>query len=166
MADRYIRWDDVNNRYAQRQAVTQSAGAGDAGKIAALDSTGKFDISVIPGVAIEQIEASESISAGDALNIWDDAGTRKVRLADATIGRPAHTFARTGGAAGAMITVDDDGPVSVSGVVLGSRYWLGAAGTITTNPDETTSGAVIQSVGYGRDTGILAVDIEPPVYVD
>lgn len=87
-----------NNAGAITEVVANqsSAGAGDAGKIPALDATGKLDVSMMPvGIGAENdiIVASEALSAGDFVNIWEDTGVAKVRKADgSTTGKEAHGF--------------------------------------------------------------------------
>src|SRR5512139_3232941 len=79
----------------EKTAIQSSAGAGDAGKIPALDAGGKLHSSMMPtGTATEtdDITASEALSAGDFVNIYDSAGA-KCRKADATTaGKEAHGF--------------------------------------------------------------------------
>ncbi len=48
MAEKFLEWDAANNRYKANEALVTSAGAGDAGKIVALDANGKLDSSLIP----------------------------------------------------------------------------------------------------------------------
>jgi len=70
----------------EEAAVDSSSGAGDAGKIPALDSAGKLNANMMPtGVDIEvsTITASEDLSGGDFVNVWESTGA-KARKADAT----------------------------------------------------------------------------------
>src|SRR5882757_9494798 len=79
---------------------TTSAGAGDSGKIPSLDAGGKLDSSFMPtGIAADTaaITASEALSAGDLVNVWNSTGA-KVRKADAsTAGKEAHGFVAASG---------------------------------------------------------------------
>src|SRR5512143_1765954 len=79
----------------EKAAIQSSAGAGDAGKIPALDAAGRLDNSMMPvglGAETDVITTSEALSAGDFVNIWASTGT-KVRKADATTaGKEAHGF--------------------------------------------------------------------------
>ena len=81
---------------SELEALVTSAGAGDAGKIPALDATGKLDNSLMPvgiGADSKILPASENLAAGDLVNVWNDSGTAKARKADATIaGKEANGF--------------------------------------------------------------------------
>ena len=84
MADKYI----YNNSgtLTEKAAIISSAGAGDSGKIIALDAAGRIDNSMMPvGIGTDSgaVTASENLSAGDFVNIWNSTGA-KVRKADAT----------------------------------------------------------------------------------
>ena len=85
----------VSGILTEIQALVTSAGAGDDGKLVALDSAGKLDNSVMPvgiGADTAAITASEALAAGDLVNIWNSSGF-KVRKADATTpGKEAHGF--------------------------------------------------------------------------
>ena len=84
--------------------LATSAGAGDAGKIPQLDGSGKLDPSLMPtgiGADTASIQASEALSAGDLVNVWNSGGAR-VRKADAsTSGKEAHGFVLATVASGA-----------------------------------------------------------------
>ena len=64
-----------------------SAGASDAGKIPALDPTGRLDATMMPvgsGSEIDVVVTSEALAAGDFVNLWASTGV-KARKADATV---------------------------------------------------------------------------------
>ena len=93
----------AGNKYLTNNAGTitevaslqSSAGAGDAGKIPALDAAGRLDNSMMPsgiGADTASVTSSENLAAGDLVNIWNSTGA-KVRKADATTaGKEAHGF--------------------------------------------------------------------------
>lgn len=91
-------------------AITTSAGAADAEKIVATNTTGRLDDSIMNaaetgasivvkskadgtldpslmptgiGADTASIVASEALAAGDFVNVWSDVGVAKVRKADA-----------------------------------------------------------------------------------
>lgn len=142
----------VAGRLTEVEAKTTSAGAGDSGKIVALDGSGRIDPSMMPvGVAadVTTVTASEALSAGDYVNIWNDAGTPKARKADATSsGKEADGFVLSAVSSGASASVYHEGAnTSVSGLTIGGRYYLSTtpgAGT-TTPPDG--AGNVLQYLG-------------------
>jgi hypothetical protein len=74
-------------------ASQTSAGAGDAGKIPALDAAGKLDTTFMPtgvGADTASITTSEALAAGDLVNIHNSTGA-KARKADASVsGKEAH----------------------------------------------------------------------------
>ena len=96
----------VAGKTKQIFAIATSAGAADAGKIPALDSTGRIDMSMMPlglGANTTQATASEAIGAGKFINYWSNAGVFSMRLADNSNGRQADgyvTAAVTSGAVG------------------------------------------------------------------
>jgi len=93
-AKKFLRF--VNNVITEVFGVQASAGAGNAGDIVALDDTGRIDNSMMPvgiGADTAVIVASETLAAGDWVNVWNDAGTAKARKADATsAGKEVHGF--------------------------------------------------------------------------
>jgi len=94
MADKYI--SNNAGQLTETAATVVSSGAANAGDILALDAGGRIDVSAMPvGVAadVTVLPASENLSAGDFVNIWNDAGTARCRKADAsTTGKEAHGF--------------------------------------------------------------------------
>jgi hypothetical protein len=72
----------------EEASIQSSSGAGDAGKIPALDSSGKLDSTMMPtgvGADTSSIATSEDLSAGNIVNVHDSSGA-KVRKADASGG--------------------------------------------------------------------------------
>lgn len=142
----------LSGRITETEAVTSSAGAGDAGKIPGLDAGGKLSDTMMPtGVAasVKQAAASEALAAGDAVNLWLDGATLKVRKADATTaGKEADGFVKAAVESAATATVYLDGiNDQLTGLTVGSEYFLSAtAGAITTTAP-SASGNVVQPVG-------------------
>lgn len=146
-------------------AVNTSAGAGDAAKIGVLDSTGRFDVSMMPvGVVPEtaSITASEALSAGDYVNVWNSTGA-KVRKADATTaGKEAHGFVLAAVSNAATATVYFEGTnTQVTGQTAGPVYLSTTAGAGTTTPP-TGSGNVQQRIGMAVSTTAVSFDSGPP----
>lgn len=141
------------------EAKTSSAGAGDAGKIVALNGSGVLDSTMMPpgiGADAKTFTASEAIAAGDIVNIHDSSGA-KVRKADATTsGKHAVGFAQSAISNGASGTVTFEGVLTgLSGLTIGAHYYLGTtAGSITATPP-SGSGNVVQRIG----TAISATEI-------
>lgn len=147
----------------EEAALQTSVGAGDAGKIVALDSAGKLDVSMMPtGIAADtaSIISDENLAAGDFINIFDDAGTPKVRKADATTaGKEAHGFVKTSVTASAAATVYFEGSNDqVSGAVAGRVYLATTAGGFTSTPP-SAAGNVVQMVGIATSATNINVEV-------
>lgn len=164
MADKYLKLG--SSGFPQEQeAVTSSTGAGDSGKIVALDSNGQIDPSMLGTTESITMTASESLSAGDFVNFWDDSGTIKMRKATNTgIATQADGYVKSGVTSGASGTVYRDCGLltGLSGLTVGARYFLGTSGAITTTLP-TGSGSIVQYLGKAQTTSALFVDIEDPI---
>jgi hypothetical protein len=170
MAQRFL--VRAGGKTKQIQATAASAGAADAGKVAALGSDGRFDESMMPagiGADTQIIPASEALSAGNFINIWSDSGAAKVRLADNSNGRPADGYVLDAVASAANATVYPlDGTNSeLTGLTPGAEYWLGTSGGVTDTPlDETDSGnanKISQYLGKAKSATELVTTDDSPV---
>jgi hypothetical protein len=134
------------------QAVISSAGAGNSGDIPALDSTGRLDMSVMPsgiGSTTITVTASEALSAGNFVNLWNNAGTLNVRKADNTAtGKEADGYVLAAVSNGATATVYLSGLNNqCTSLTVGSTYYLGTGGAPTTTAPSST-GNVVQELGF------------------
>lgn len=166
MADKYLK--QANGRLAEVEGLQSSAGAGDAGKIPALDAAGKLDASMMPtGIAADtaSIVASENLAAGDLVNIYDNSGTSNCRKADGTTtGKPAHGFVLASVTSSASATVYFAGSNSqVSGLTPGPQYLSGATAGLTTHTPVTGSGKTLQRVGVAIDATTLKFEPDTPI---
>lgn len=132
-------------------STVTSAGAADSGKPVALDAGGHLDLTVLPsGVGPDTaiIVASETLAAGDWVNVWNDAGAFKVRKADATTaGKEAHGFVLAGAAAAGNATVYFVGTnTGVTGQTPGAVY-LGTTAGQGQAAAPSASGNVVQNLG-------------------
>lgn len=140
---------DGSGNIAEVAAVESSAGAGDEGKIVALNASGQIDPTMLPGSGAFTATASEAIAAGAIINLWNSTGALKVRNADnSAVGKRAHGFASAAIASGASGTVNvGDGVINgLSSLTIGTQYFLGAAGAPTATVP-TGTGTIIQGVG-------------------
>jgi len=134
-------------------AATQtSAGAADAGKIPALDAAGRLALQMMPvgiGADTATLTASEALSAGDYVSVWNNAGTPSVRKADATAaGKEAHGFVLAAVASSAAATVYFEGTnTAVTGQTAGVVYLQTTAGQGGTAAP-TGAGNVAQCIGF------------------
>lgn len=158
----------IDGNYKAVSGLVVSAGAGDAGKIPALDSTGKLDTSVMPvgiGADTKSIVASENLAAGDLVNVWDDTGTIKVRKADATSpSKRAHGFVLSSVSSAANATVYFEGTITgLSSLTLGGTYFLGTTAGAVTTTAPTTVGHIVQQVGVAISATELSFEPQQPV---
>ncbi|WKZ86361.1 hypothetical protein N5B55_05245 [Ralstonia pickettii] len=187
---KYIR--NSGGQLQEEASVDISSGATDAGKIVALgtdgtlhdtvtgatvtsapnrlvklDASGRLDATVLPnglGADTAVIVASEALSAGDYVNIWDNAGTAKVRKADASaVGKEAHGYVTAAYASGAAATVYFEGTNSnVSGQVAGPVFLSVTAGK-GTNTAPTAAGQVVQRIGFAVSGTAVNFQSQPPI---
>lgn len=153
----------VSGRLREVIATAVSAGSADDGKIVALGTDGRLDGSVMPvgiGAETKSIQSSETLSAGDLVNIWLGSGVFKVRKADATAaGKEAHGFVLAGVTSGANATVYLEGTITGFSNLLPGRYYLSTIpGTVTDTPP-AGSGNVVQFIGSSVST--TEISFEP-----
>lgn len=158
----------ISGRETMIEATVVSTGAPEAGDIVALDGTGKLDVSVLPvgvGPATQVILASENLSAGDFVNVYDNAGTPNVRKADSTNDRRASGFVLSSVTSGNNATVYFEGQnTQVSGLTAGQRLYLDAAGAVTSTAPSIAGGDVIhQYLGKALSTTVMDVEMEDEI---
>lgn len=164
MVDKYL----YNNagQITEKLGQVTSAGAGDAGKIPALDAGGKLDNSLLPtgiGADTASITSSENLAAGDLVNIFNSTGA-KVRKADATTsGKEAHGFVLAGVISPAAATVYFEGTNNqVTGLTPGVQFLDTTAGkSVAAAP--SASGNVVQRVGVATSATSLNFESEVPI---
>lgn len=145
---------------------TTSAGAGDSGKLPALDGSGRLDTSFMPvGVVADTaaISTSETLAAGDFVNVFDSTGA-KVRKADATTaGKEAHGFVLAAFTHPTTAVVYFEGSnTAVSGATPGPVF-LGATAGAAVSTAPSASGNVVQRIGLA--TSATSINFSPGVPV-
>lgn len=147
--------------------VSSSAGAADTNKLPILDASGRLDITFLPaGIAEAQsMVTGEALSAGDWINVYDDAGAFKVRKADnSATGKPVDGFVLAAAASGANVTVYFEGVNDqVTGMTAGP-VWASTTvpgGSTQTLPSGT--GKVRQSVGTALSATSVQFEKHPPI---
>ena len=145
-----------------------SAGAGDAGKIPALDSTGRLDATMMPvgiGADIVIMTTSEDLTSGSFVNIWLNGGVATARKADATTsGKEADGFVLTGTTSGGNATVYFAGQnTQLSTLTIGSRYYLATTAGATTATAPSATGNVVQYLGRAVSATSIAFDTQAAV---
>jgi hypothetical protein len=151
-------------------AIAASAGAADANKVMMTGSDGKIDLSLMPtgvGPAVSTIVASEALSAGDFVNIFNNAGTPNVRKADASNNRPAHGFLLAAAAANANASVYRSGAnTAVTGLTAGVDYYLSASmAGLSTAIAPSTAGQFIQVLGTATSSTQLYFEFDEPTSI-
>lgn len=109
------------------------------------------------GIIGTDFDASEGLTAGSLVNIWNDSGTPKARLADASTQRQADGFVLEDVDSGDPATVYSQGLNNqVSGLVGGVTQWLSATvpGGVRDTPP-TGSGELVQRVGKAFSATVL-----------
>ena len=147
--------------------IQTSAGAANAGDVPVLDDTGRLDNSMMPvgiGADTAVIAASESLAAGNWVNIWNDTGTAKVRKADATTaGKEVHGFVLSAVTSGNPATVYFEGTnTQVTGQTPGPVFLQTTAGAGgTTVP--SAAGNVVQQIGVAVSATAVNFERSAPV---
>lgn len=156
----------VNGVLTEIFGVQTSAGAGNAGDLVSLDDSGRIDNSMMPvgiGADTAAITASETLAAGDWVNVWNNSGA-KVRKADATTaGKEVHGFVLAAFTSGNPATVYFEGTnTHVTGQTPGPVYLQTTAGTGgATIP--SASGNVVQQVGVAVSATAVNFERGAPV---
>jgi hypothetical protein len=158
----------VAGRLVEVLGIQASAGAGDAGKIPALDASGKLDPTMMPvgvGADTKALVASEALSAGNLVNVWNDTGTPKARKADGTTaGKEANGFVLAAVDQDATATVYLEGTITgLSGLTPGARQYLHTTAGGRTETAPSGSGNVVQSVGVALSATELSFEPQEPV---
>lgn len=163
MADKYLK--HAAGAFTEVEGLVTSAGAGSAGKIPALDASGRLDATVMPagiGADVKTITTSEALGAGDFVNIWNSSGP-KVRKADASTAKEAHGYVLAAAASGAAAVVYFEGPnPQVSGLTAGNVYLSTTPGASTNTPP-SGSGQIVQRLGVAVAATEVNVELGVPI---
>lgn len=164
----------VAGRTKQLFGLQSSTGTADAGKIIATDATGKLDASFLPaGIGANTVSApaSEALTAGAFVNLFDNNGALGARLADNSNGRPAHGYVNSAVVSGAAATINRLNTVNAnrSGLTAGKEYWLGTAGGVIVTAldpaDAANVGKVDQYLGVAKSATELVTTEFEAVYL-
>lgn len=163
MADKYL--TVLSGVHRLIESLVTSTGAADAGKIVSTNSAGTIDETLLPsgiGPTTVAAPAYEDIAQGKFVNLFNDAGTLKARLADNSNAREAHGFVIAAVTTGNTAQVYALGEVNphLTSLTAGNSYWLGTVGAVTTAPLSETgnTGKVSQYLGQAVSaTEILTV---------
>jgi hypothetical protein len=112
------------------------------------------------------LETSVNVVPGLWVNVYDSAGTPKIRLADASLGQgyQCDGFVVDTVLAGNTVKIYTDGMnTHVSGMVA-SEVWLGNAG-LGTNTPPTTVGYISQQIGIATSATEVAFEPQPDILI-
>lgn len=168
MAGTYLDVATGGNGLQQKIAIREASGGDDSDVLVRLNASGKVDVTLLPSAALggettKAIVASESVSAGDLVNVFNDSGTLKVRKATAaSTPKPAVGIADTSGGIGDSITVRLGRSFDVTdtshGFAIGveNPIFLSAAtpGAMTQTAPSGV-GVGLQRVGYATDANTI-----------
>lgn len=163
MADKYTGWDDTDQIAKEVEGLVTSAGAGDSGKIPALNASGKIDDTMLPGHEVLIMNAGENVAAGDYVYV---DGSGEARLASAAVAGNA--------AIGYVLdTVTATNPVKVhfdainsalSGLTVGDQYFLSdvTPGGVT-NTAPVGANKIIESLGWAISATEIQTNFTAPI---
>lgn len=167
MADSFLYLDGAVPK--TKSPALASTGITDAGRIVALNADGVLDLSLLPpsaGDDIAQVLAGEALTAGDFVNVWNDAGVAKCRKADAsTLGKHAHGFISQTVDADTTVAVHFERKNVVTGAVPGDVF---LSATIPGGFSETppsASGQVVQRLGVAISATEINVECGQHYYL-
>jgi hypothetical protein len=121
---------------------------------------GPDEIGAMPPARDSALLVSEDIDAGQLVNIFQDGGAAKARLADQSSSRPAHGWATGFASVGDAVVFHLYGSVNgrLSGLTPGSDYYLAEDGGIDTN---ASASPISQKVGVALSGSQLLFMPEP-----
>lgn len=141
-------------------------GSANAGDIVALNSSGVLDATMMPsGTGVDAVTATASvaISAGNFVNLYNNAGVLSMKLADCSTGLQADGYVLAAVASGSTGTVYlNNQNTAQTGLTPGTIYFLSTAGGISATPP-TTAGYLNQVVGKSVSATSLQFRPEQPV---
>ena len=158
-----------SGQFIEDQAISTSAGAGDAGKVPALDEAGLINQDMMPlGVGPESkgFVTSEIIGDNVLVNIHDDAGTPKIRLANNAAANPyrAHGYIKTGGDSDTTVLVYFESNMVGAGMTPGVEQYLGVNGVLVEIAPDIV-GDIVQEVGIAISATEMTFEAQQPVTV-
>ena len=157
----------VNGIPTQLELTTSSGGSGDAGKPIGLHTDGKLNVNMLPtgvGVNVATVDATENLSAGNLVNIYDATGP-KCRKADASNAYTADGFVLAPVTSGQPATIYLPGSTlsGLTSLTVGANYFLSAtAGGVTATP-VTTATHISQLVGKAISATEIVFNPQYPI---
>ncbi|MGL6342707.1 MAG: hypothetical protein ACRC80_26655 [Waterburya sp.] len=162
---------DNNGKLKLSNAIANSVGVTDAGKLVETSSTGKLDLTLLPDSAQDSIykaNASEAIVQGNLVCLDSTGGV--IKASSDSNSKAALGFALTAGAIGDQVTFQffgintfKTGFTALANLTPGAAYFLGVNGQISATPPAFTVGHLIQSIGVAATPQNLYFEAEEAV---
>lgn len=154
-------------KYQEYVAKDISAGAADAGQIVALNAAGQVDSTMMPTGILAEVGtalASEALTAGNFVQVYNNAGVANVRRADAsTTGKQSNSFVLASFASGATATFYVAGiNNAVTGQVPGPVFLSTTPGGVQTTAP-TVAGQIAQQVGEAISATAISFQPQMPL---
>lgn len=163
------------NGVSTSMSAVEVGGAGAPEKIVATGPSGTIDASFLPagiGMDIVVVPASEALSAGAQVNLYQSTGTgnptnaRNADSATGAAGKRVDGFVLTSVASGNNASVYRSGMnTALTGLTPGLPYWLGASGAATATIPPETSGTTAQRLGVAINATTLDEQISDPIAI-
>ncbi len=160
---RYLSID--GNQKTLETAATVSTGAPDADRLVATGADGFIDPSFLPDSERVVKEAGEGLAARDAVNIYDDGGTAKVRKADASaFATRAMGFVKNNFLVTEDAIVFSEGIMGgFAGLTIGDPVFLSTTSGAITQTPPTGAGEVWQQIGEAYSATEIRIEIEEAI---
>lgn len=167
-AQKPLQYDATLGHAKAVTAVESSAGAGDEGKVVALNASGKVDATMMPtgfGDETDSIVTSENLAAGNLVNVYNNSGVVTARKADgSTTGKACDGFVLASSVSPAAALVYFDGHNDQCTGLTGGRVYLSQVTPgLATNTIPTTAGGIAQCVGRAVTTTSLDFEAQDPI---
>jgi len=163
MANKYVEWSDTDQTMKEVEATTVSAGAGDSGKIVALNASGEIDPTMLPVSDVKNLPSGENLTAGDFVYVDSSGDVRKA--SGAAAGNPSIGYVRDSVVSPANVNIYFEGVnASLAGLTTGDEYFLSdtTPGGVT-NTAPVGANKIIQSIGNAISATEIVFEPARPV---
>lgn len=168
--NKYLDYSTTLGHPARTAANDSSAGVADAGKIVALNASGKVDTTMMPtgfGDEVVSLVTSENLAAGNLVNVYNNGGVPTARKADGSVtGKPCNGFVLAATTSPAAALVYFDGlNTGVTGLTAGRVFLDQATPGLATVTVPVTAGGIAQCVGTATAAGSLDFEAQEPIAI-
>lgn len=142
---------NVSGVPTQTTTISASSGTNSAYLVPCLNAAGQIDLTMMPtgvGPDTALLVATETISAGAVVNVWNNSGTPSVRNADqSSSSKSVSGYILSSVTSSQNATVYFNSTITgLSGLTPGATYFLGSVGAVTTSAPSSV-GTISQQVG-------------------